>query len=312
MQDTDHSPKRINVLSIDGGDIRGIVAAAILGALEKHLGKEVYAIFDLIAGTSTGGIIALGIATPANHGRPYRPTELIDLYASYGPRIFRKSLFTPLKALLGPKYRPEPLEEAVATYFGDTPLASAFVPLLVSSYDLHSQLPFFFKSHRIAQDASYDWPIKSIARATSAAPTFFPPLHLVRGDSDYTLIDGGVFANNPSVAAYAEARRIHPLATEFVVVSVGTGDRMDHITFAQARKWGLIGWAKQIIPVMMDSASEAADYELDWILGTAPCCKHYRLQPELKLARTTWTTPARRTSKISSVKPGTSSPRGPP
>ena len=139
-------------------------------------------------------------------------------------------------------------------------MSSALTNLLISSYDLQSQLPFFFKSERAKRDPAYDWKIRDIARATSAAPTFFPPFHLQRGDQDYALVDGGVFVNNPAMAAYAEARSIFPDARQYVVVRVGTGDRQDHISFAAARKWGLLQWAKQIVPVFMDSVSEAVDF----------------------------------------------------
>jgi patatin-like phospholipase/acyl hydrolase len=152
---------------------------------------------------------------------------------------------------------------------------------LISSYDLQGQLPFFFKSHRIAGDPTYNWKLTAIARATSAAPTFFSPLHLTRDGQDYALVDGGVFVNNPSMAAYAEARALYPDATRFIVVSVGTGDRQDRITYASAKDWGLLGWARQIAPVFMDSVSEAVDYELNALPG----CTYHRLQvPHLQEA----------------------------
>jgi len=174
------------------------------------------------------------------------------------------------------------LEATLAKFFQDTELQTALTPLLISSYDLQGQLPFFFKSHRIAADPSYNWKATEVARATSAAPTFFPPLHLMRGHQDYALVDGGVFVNNPSMAAYAEARILYPEAKQIVVVSVGTGDRQDQITYASAKGWGLLGWAKQIVPVLMDSVSEAVDYEL----GCLPGCVYYRLQvPWEKLER---------------------------
>ena len=87
-------------------------------------------------------------------------------------------------------------------------------------------------------------------------------------------MDGGVFVNNPSMAAYAEARSMYPDATQIIVVSMGTGDRQDQITYATAKDWGLLGWAKQIVPVFMDSVSEAVDYEL----RALPGCTYYRLQ----------------------------------
>ena len=264
----------IKVLSIDGGGIRGIIPAIILGKLQKRLARNLYEVFDLIAGTSTGGIIALGIGTRGNNGQPYTPDELLNLYVENGPVIFKKNFLTPEKELLFPKYSPDALEKVLAEFFQDTEFKTALTPLLISSYDLQSQLPFFFKSHQITAKPNYNWPVTSIARATSAAPTYFPPLHLTRGAEDYALVDGGVFVNNPAMAAYAEARHLYPDSTQFVVVSVGTGDRQDSISYAQAKEWGLLGWAKQIVPVFMDSVSEAVDYQLSQIPG----CTYHRLQ----------------------------------
>jgi len=266
--------KSIKVLAVDGGGIRGIIPAIILNELQDRLGMELYRVFDLIAGTSTGGIIALGIATPCNNGQPYSPQQLLNLYVQNGAAIFKKKWFTSLRALIFPKYSPDSLEATLARFFQDTEFQAALTPLLISSYDLHGQLPFFFKSHRIAADPAYNWNVASIARATSAAPTFFPPLHLVKANQDYALVDGGVFVNNPSMAAYAEARSLYPDSPRFIVVSVGTGDRQDRIAYARAKGWGLFGWAKQIVPVFMDSVSEAVDYELNLIPG----CTFYRLQ----------------------------------
>ena len=94
-------------------------------------------------------------------------------------------------------------------------------------------------------------------------------------------MDGGVFVNNPSMAAYAEARALYPDATQFIVVSVGTGDRQDRITYASAKDWGLLGWARQIVPVFMDRVSEAVDHELNALPG----CTYHRLQvPHLQEA----------------------------
>jgi patatin-like phospholipase/acyl hydrolase len=272
MANTDANP--IKVLAIDGGGIRGIIPAVILSELQNRLGKDLSQTFDLISGTSTGGIIALGIGTACNNGKPYSPGQLVDLYVQNGPGIFAKSWLTSLSATFRPKYSPDALESTLERFFQATEFSSAFTPLLISSYDLQHQLPFFFKSHRIAADPSFNWKVTAIARATSAAPTFFPPFHLTRGAEDYALVDGGVFVNNPSMAAYAEARKLYPAATRVVLVSVGTGDRQDRITYNTAKDWGLLGWAKQIVPVLMDSVSEAVDYEL----AALPECSYHRLQ----------------------------------
>jgi len=264
----------IKILSIDGGGIRGIIPAVILGEIQTRLGRNLYETFDLIAGTSTGGIIALGIGTRCNHGQAYSPAQLLDLYVQNGAGIFKKNWLTAEKELVLPKYAPDSLEQTLAKFFGDAELNTALTPLLISSYDLQAQLPFFFKSHRIAKEPGYNWKVASVARATSAAPTYFPPLHLTRGAEDYALVDGGVFVNNPAMAAYAEARALYPEATGFVLVSVGTGDRQDRISYADAKDWGLLGWAKQLVPILMDSVSECVDYQLRFMPG----CSFHRLQ----------------------------------
>lgn len=266
--------KSIKVLAIDGGGIRGIVPAVILSEIQKRLGTDLYNVFDLIAGTSTGGIIALGIGTACKDGRPYSPDELLQLYVESGPSIFNKNLLTTEKELIRPKYSPDGLEAALEKFFGDVEFKTALTPLLISSYDLQGQLPFFFKSQKITAHPNYNWPIVSIARATSAAPTFFPPFPLVRGDENYALVDGGVYVNNPSMAAYAEARSLYGNEAQFVVVSAGTGNRQDQIAYSTAKDWGLLGWAKEIVPVFMDSVSEAVDYEL----RAMPECTYHRLQ----------------------------------
>jgi uncharacterized protein len=268
--------KSIKVLSIDGGGIRGIIPAVILSELRNRLKADLHTVFDLIGGTSTGGIIALGIGTACNDDAPYTPEHLIELYVQNGPAIFKKNLLTWLTQTIRPKYSPIALEHILAEFFGEADFASALTPLLISSYDLQGQLPFFFKSHRIASDPSYNWPVAQIARATSAAPTFFPPLHLSRPQEsqNYALADGGVFVSNPSMAAYSESRSLYPNVTNIVVVSVGTGDRKDCITYSASRKWGLLNWAEQITSVFMDSVSEAVDYELSYLPG----CTYARLQ----------------------------------
>ena len=100
------------------------------------------------------------------------PNKLVNLYVQNGPSIFKKSLVTPEREIILPKYSPDSLEAVLVQFFGDTQFDAALTPLLISSYDLQGQLPFFFKSHKIAADPNYNWNVTAIARATSAAPTF--------------------------------------------------------------------------------------------------------------------------------------------
>jgi len=230
--------KSIKVLAIDGGGIRGIIPAVILRELQKRLGKDLWRTFDLIAGTSTGGIIALGIGTQGNKGAPYSPSELLSLYVQNGPAIFHKNFFTPARQLILPKYSPDALETILTKFFQDTELHTALTPLLISSYDLQGQLPFFFKSHRIAADPSYNWKVTDVARATSAAPTFFPPTSLDEKQSGLCArgwrsvrqqpVDGGVCRSADVVSRYGTNGDClggygRPAGSNYVCVGEGVG-----------------------------------------------------------------------------------------
>jgi len=264
-------------LSIDGGGIRGLIPAIILSALRAEIGRELHESFDLISGTSTGGIIAVAVGSDSAGGRPYTPDALVQLYVENGPKIFKPQLFSGVTQFWRPKYGAGSIEDVLRAFFGDTQLRAARTPLLITSYDLKSQLPFFFKSHRIPDDPTYDWPLWQVARATSAAPTFFPPFRLQQGESqEYVLVDGGILVNDPAMAAYAESRNLYPQAKGHVVVSVGTGDRNDRITYEECRNWGKLQWATRITSVMMDSVEEATDYELRAMAGDQ--LKYFRLQ----------------------------------
>jgi uncharacterized protein len=269
--------RRIQVLTIDGGGIRGIIPAVILAEIEARVNRPLWQVFDLIAGTSTGGIIAAAIGAGAKGGDAYRPGELVDLYVANGPEIFHRRFLTSVLQLFGPKYSAKGLERVLQIFFGESMLSSAKTPLLISSYDVDHQMPFFFKSQK-TNDPAYNWKLREVARATSAAPSYFPAIRLNNGRAAYTLVDGGVCVNNPSVAAFAEARRIYPDANDILVVSVGTGDRNDGLTYSQVRRWGLLGWGKHLPAVFMDSVSETSDYEMHYLLGAG---RNYRLQPEL-------------------------------
>lgn len=272
----------MNLLSVDGGGIRGLIPAMVLANLEERTGRHTADLFDLIAGTSTGGIIALALTVPGPEGRPrWTANDLVDLYLTEGPRIFHHSIGRQLESglgLLDEKYDARPLEQALQTYLGDAMVSQAVTDVLVTSYDLEHRKPFFFKTDRAKAAPEHDWPMKAAARATSAAPTYFEPERLTADGEVFALCDGGVFANNPAMCAYAEARRRHPSA-RVRVVSLGTGQLTRSIHAEQASGWGLIEWARPLLDVVFDGVSDSTDYELDQLL---PDGDHLRFQVELK------------------------------
>jgi uncharacterized protein len=271
----------MNVLSVDGGGIRGVIPAMVLAELEERTGRHTADLFDLIAGTSTGGIIACALTVPGPGGGPrWTANDLVDLYLTEGPRIFHHSIGRQLSSglgLLDEKYDARPLEQALDTFLGDAMISDALTDILVTAYDLEHRKPFFFKTDRAKVTPQHDWPMKAAARATAAAPTYFEPEKLTADGETFALCDGGVFAANPAMCAYAEARRRHPRA-EIRLVSLGTGQLTRPLHFEDVRGWGLIEWARPLIDVVFDGVSDATQYQLEQLL---PVEDYTRFQTEL-------------------------------
>jgi patatin-like phospholipase/acyl hydrolase len=271
----------MNVLSVDGGGIRGVIPAMLLADLEERTGKPTAELFDLIAGTSTGGIIALALTVPGEDARPrWTANDLVDLYLTEGPRIFHHSIgrmFESGLGLLDEKYDAAPLEQALKDYLGETRVSEAVTDVMVASYDLEHRKPFFFKTDRAKLKPEHDWLMREAARATSAAPTYFEPEKLAADGEVFALCDGGVFANNPAMSAYAEARRRHPRA-QIRLVSLGTGQLTRKLHYEDVRGWGLIEWARPLLDVVFDGVSDATEYELAQLL---PESDYLRFQTEL-------------------------------
>lgn len=289
-------PGPIKVLSIDGGGIRGVIAARILQEIETRARRPLGQAFDLIAGTSTGGIIACGLAKPDG---PLSTAQLLQLYLQRGSEIFHRSLWrtvTTVGGVADERYPAEPIEEVLKQILGDTKLSHVGNPkLLVTSYAIElppiarssaspdsTRAPFFFKSWNVDDPAKplaagWDFLLRDVARATSAAPTYFPPalIYSVAGERA-ALVDGGVVANNPAMCALAEAMRLWP-GREYVVVSVGTGELERDIPYREAKDWGLVEWARPVLSVLMDGSCDTVTYQLDRILGA----RHFRFNISL-------------------------------
>lgn len=279
----------ITVLAIDGGGIRGMIPAAFLNRLEQQTGHPVSELFDYVAGTSTGGILALGLglARP-NQARPYTAAELMSLYASQGGRIFSRSLFHVVGALgnlNGPKYPEVGVDAVLKTYFAGMRLRDARTNVMVPAYAIELRCPFFFRSWQAQAKATaltHDFEAWQVARCTSAAPTYFPPQRAEAADGrKYALIDGGIYANNPALCAWVEAHDRHPGA-EVLVVSLGTGIESKMVKFEDARRWGLAGWAPRLIDVIFEGVSDTVDVELSEMLNTGGRRNHFRFQTDLK------------------------------
>jgi uncharacterized protein len=279
----------IKILSIDGGGIRGIVPAVVLAEIEKRTARHTAQLFDLIAGTSTGGILTLGLTIPKTPGAPlYSAQSFIEMYEREGRRIFSRSVFRELLAcnnLAWRKYSSKGIEQVLENYFGDSQLRDAVTDIVITSYEIERRFPFFFKSRNARVRPDYDFPARDVARATSAAPSYFEPMKLLTGtiSDHYTLIDGGVFANNPAACALVEARCTHPDAEAYLIVSLGTGSLMRHLPLSAAKYWGAALWVKPLLNIVFDGVSSTVDYQLRQLIPEVPdqCKLYYRFQVEL-------------------------------
>lgn len=264
------------ILAIDGGGIRGIIPATVLMEIERQTGRRVAELFDLVAGTSTGGVLAVGLAMPNQQGRPaYSAADLRELYLRESSAIFPQSFWRKALRPVSEKYSPRGIEGVLKKYFGDCRLKDTLCNLLITSYEIRLRQPWFFRACRARRDASHDFPLWEVARATSAAPTYFPPARLRNGL--WTLIDGGMYANNPALCAYAEARQLYPDA-EILLVSLGTGRHAQAIRYRP----GLLGWAKSILDVVFDGVSRTTEYQMEQLLPPVRGVqRYYRLQTDL-------------------------------
>jgi len=273
------------ILSIDGGGIRGIIPAMVLAEIEKTTNKPIADLFDLIAGTSTGGILACGLTAPDDHGRPkYTASALLAMYVDHGREIFPHHLFQKITAYVEEKYPASGIERVLRTYVGSTRLSQVITEIFVTAYDIERRKPKFFRSQDAKQDPSLDHPLWMVARSTSAAPTYFEPFKLPGDGGEYeALVDGGVFANNPAMCAYVDgsAGPGQTRPDEVLLVSLGTGAENRPIEYDSAKDWGQLQWARPVLNVVFDGVSSTTDYQLEQIIGAND---YFRFQTELTLA----------------------------
>ena len=253
---------RCQVLSLDGGGLRGIFSAAAIAALEEDLGSPALDHFDVVTGTSTGGLIALALA----NGIPAR--SIVEFYVKEGPQIFRHPRLRTLRHLLRSKYDGRALESAMRRQLGDRVLADSTVRLVIPAFDLTRRLIYIFKTPhhpRLRRDGNV--PMWEVALSTAAAPTYLPAHTLERDRS--VLADGGVWANNPCLLGVAEAVSVlgAPL-TGVRVLSIGTTDAVKCLP-ARVRHGGIVQWARgnSLIEALLSGQSTGAVAITSHLLG---------------------------------------------
>jgi patatin-like phospholipase/acyl hydrolase len=264
----------MRVLAIDGGGIRGLIPALVLAEIERRTSRRIADLVDLVAGTSTGAILACALTRPD----PLPARRVADLYVQEGPRIFDRSLLkivTSVDGYLDEKYDDRGLVATLKKYLGDTKLADATVPMLVTAYDLQARAAVLLRSGDAGALSMVD-----AAHASSAAPTYFEPVEVTdaAGARTYPLVDGGVYAVNPAMCAYAEV--VGSGSDISVIAALGTGAHTRAFDIDEVRGWGRLEWAQPVLEMVFDGVADTVDFQA----ATLSRGRYRRLQPELRYA----------------------------
>ena len=254
-------PDNFQILALDGGGAKALFTAHILARLEEDLGVSISDSFDLIAGTSAGGIVALALGTGL------APSEIVTYFKSLVETVFpsarRRWWYRP-RQLTSPIYDADALRTSLEGVLGETKLGDSAKRLVIPTWDVQAGAVHIFKTphHRRLKR---DWriPMVDVALATSAAPVYFPAARV----DDHRLIDGGVWANNPSVVAITEAVSMLEVPLQAIrVLNVGTIDQIK-IHPKRLDRGGWLNWAKPIAPLILDAGSRGGQGIAEHLIG---------------------------------------------
>jgi patatin-like phospholipase/acyl hydrolase len=242
---------KFRILSIDGGGIKGVFPAAFLTALEENLSLPIVKYFDLIAGTSTGGIIALGL------GFGLRASQLLDFYIQRGPSIFpkerrrlwRKWTLNWFKS----RYQSTALRSALTDVFGSAKLAQVNARVLIPSMNASGYIHVYKTPYHPKLEMDYKVNIVDVALATSAAPTYLPP-HI--SPEGMPFLDGGLWANNPTGMAVVDALSMLNASRDNIEV-LSLGCTKEPASFSKIGR-GRLAWAQAAIEAAMVGQSFAS------------------------------------------------------
>ena len=278
------------ILSIDGGGLRGVVPLTILKTIEAKTGKRIHELFNFIAGTSTGGLItaAISVKNPIEPTSPlYTLDDIIDVYVHRGHEIFPErnkigNLLHDAEDLFKPKFNATGIKAVFTDVLKNFRMLDCLNDIMICSYDLNNNVPLFFKSRAAKANAAQNALLYDISRATSAGPSYLPSYEFVYPNDaenpNRNCIDGGVYVNNPSMAAFVEFSKYHhdylPSAPadididykDVFVLSLGTGSYTGKVNDADTLNKGEIYWAQQISDIMMRGVNRATDYEMNEIM----------------------------------------------
>ncbi|CAA2983864.1 patatin 2 [Olea europaea subsp. europaea] len=308
----------ITILSIDGGGIRGIIPATILEYLESQLqvldGKDARLAdyFDVIAGTSTGGLVTTMLTAPDKNNRPlFAAKDIKPFYLEHSSRIFPQKngllgfVGKLLKSIVGPKYDGEYLHKVIREKLGETRLDETLTNVVIPTFNIENLQPIIFSTYQAMRMSSLDARLSDICIGTSAAPTYLPAYYFKnqykQGNvREFNLVDGGVAANNPALVAINQITKqildgspdffpIKPMDYgRFLVISVGTGSSKAQKKYSaqKAAKWGIFGWllngsSTPIVDVFTQASADMVDLHISAVFQAFHSQENYlRIQED--------------------------------
>jgi uncharacterized protein len=271
--------RRLTGLAIDGGGVRGLVPALLLEEIERRAGRPISQCFDLISGTSTGGLISLGLTVRGSDGGPrWKAADLVKMYREASHTIFPRSVLRTLGSPLFDKYGTSGLEEELNTRLCTARLSDALTGIVVTAWNLTHNRPAYFNSAE-AGNVFSDPLMREVARATSAAPSYFAPCWIKepREPAANAFVDGGTFANNPAKIAYLALRPPHAQTRPLLLLSLGTGNPVAEDP-RRRRLWGAIPWVTPMVHLFMAAPSELVDVELAQLADDD--FSYHRIEPQ--------------------------------
>ncbi|XP_028808768.1 patatin-like protein 1 [Neltuma alba] len=295
--------KVVTILSIDGGGVRGIIPAIILRYLEEQLqifdeNARIADYFDVIGGTSTGGLITALLATPDKSQRPkFTAQDIVDFYKNEAKRIFPEPSWTrKIETFFNkPKYDGKYLRETSRNKLQGTKLHETLTNVVIPTFDMKQVRPVIFSSFKLGTMPSIDAKLSDICVGTSAAPTYLPPHYFSNDGKEFNLIDGGVIANNPALISISEIieqkkkRNTECLQVEpndyskIYLLSLGTGFQKPNKDYdaRAAANWGSLAWASgPITELTLDGSQDLVDYHLASVFQALGSNNYLRIQTD--------------------------------
>jgi uncharacterized protein len=300
---------KLRVLSIDGGGIKGVVPATILQYLENKIKDitgdskiKISDYIDFVSGTSTGSILGAGMLTPNEKGKAkYTMEDIVNLYYSFGQTIFTNKFFRNLVTcwgILGPKYKSGPISDIFLETFDHLKMSDLLKPCLFTGYDIDKRRSNIYTN--CDENKKYkNIFVKDVVRGSTCVPSFFPPAYFRDNVYIHTIVDGGVFATNPSMVTYIEVSktRFNDAAPKLytpdniLFISLGTGISGEKsYSYNKTKKWGKLEWVLPGLDIVMTAQAETVNYEMSKVFESYNVLdNYYRLEPKLAFASSDFT-----------------------